>query len=336
MTQPDLPDEHPVDTSSVSGPSSSTPRPIADRTAVLFVGLVAGFAVGVSFHTSPPVAVPTMTTTPAVTAPATGDAPTTPPAATPRSVPAATVPAPSGPAAIDPRVLARVKADGRIRVGVFGDSIGNGMFEALYYQLPRDQGYDVLRFSKEATGFTRYHTLDLAQRARKQLGADPVDIAVISFGANDAQDMWEEGHLHPLLGDSWRRIVGERLDRFVATARSTGATVYWIGLPVMRDAQMDATMQAMDAFYADHMRRLGVTFVDTRPLSVDAQGRYNAYLPDAKTGRPALMRTPDGIHLIGVGYRRLTAGVADDIRAFAAKARAAAGVPAPQANEAAR
>ncbi len=335
MTHFDLPDErpgqHPADTPSSPGPSSSTPRPIADRTAVLFVGLVAGFAVGVSFHTSPPVTVPVMATTPAVTVPATGDAPTTPPAATPPSVPAT-----SGPTAIDPRVLARVKADGRIRVGVFGDSIGNGMFEALYYQLPRDQGYDVLRFSKEATGFTRYHTLDLAQRAREQLAADPVDVAVISFGANDAQDMWEEGHLHPLLGDSWRRIVGDRLDRFVATARSTGATVYWIGLPVMRDAQMDATMQAMDAFYADHMRRLGVTFVDTRPLSVDGQGRYNAYLPDAKTGRPALMRTPDGIHLIGVGYRRLTAGVADDIRAFAAKARAAAGVAAPQPNEAAR
>jgi len=296
---------------------------------VLFVGLVAGFAVGVSFHASPPVTAPA-----AVTAPVRSDASATPPAAPPATATATAVPV--TPATIDPRVLARVKADGRIRVGVFGDSIGNGMFEALYYQLPRDQGYDVLRFSKEATGFTRYHTLDLAQRAREQLAADPVDIAVISFGANDAQDMWEEGHLHPLLGDSWRRIVGDRLDRFVATARSTGATVYWIGLPVMRDAQMDATMQAMDAFYADHMRRLGVTFVDTRPLSVDAQGRYNAYLPDAKTGRPALMRTPDGIHLIGVGYRRLTAGVADDIRAFAAKARAAAGVPAPQSGEAAR
>lgn len=283
---------------------------------MLFVGLVAGFAVGVSFHAAPPVTVPAVVT-PAVTV----AAPATPPAVVPVS--------PAAPSAIDPRVIARVKASGRLRVGVFGDSIGNGMFEALYYQLPRAEGYDVLRFSKEATGFTRYHTLDLAKHAQAQLARDPVDIAVISFGANDAQDMWEYGKLHPLLGESWRKIVGERLDRFVATARSTGATVYWIGLPVMRDAQMDATMQAMNAFYADHMRRLGVAFIDTRPLSVDAAGRYNAYLPDAKTGRPALMRTPDGIHLIGVGYRRLTAGVAEQVRAFATRARAAAGVPAP-------
>jgi hypothetical protein len=315
VTQPDQPDDRPP-----APPSTSSPRLIADRTGVLFVGLVAGFAVGVSFHSAPPVTVP-----PVVTAPTGVAAPTTPPAAAPTTTAPAAVPS-----AIDPRVIARVKASGRIRVGVFGDSIGNGMFEALYYQLPRAEGYDVLRFSKEATGFTRYHTLDLAKHAQEQLARDPVDIAVISFGANDAQDMWEYGKLHPLLGESWRKIVGERLDRFVATARSTGATVYWIGLPVMRDAQMDATMQAMNAFYADHMRRLGVAFVDTRPLSVDAGGRYNAYLPDAKTGRPALMRTPDGIHLIGVGYRRLTAGVAEQIRAFADRARAAAGVPAPQ------
>ena len=317
VTQPDL-------------PPSPAPRLIADRTAVLFVGLVTGFAVGVSFRAAPPVTVPAPSVTPATVV-----APTTPPAVAPAAT-APAVPASTAPATIDPRVVARVKTSGRIRVGVFGDSIGNGMFEALYYQLPRDRGYDVLRFSKEATGFTRYHTLDLAKHAQEQLARDPVDIAVISFGANDAQDMWEYGKLHPLLGDSWRRIVGERLDRFVATARSTGATVYWIGLPVMRDAQMDATMQAMDAFYADHMRRLGVAFVDTRPLSVDADGRYNAYLPDAKTGRPALMRTPDGIHLIGVGYRRLTAGVAGQIDAFAIRARAAAGVPAPAAGAAPR
>jgi hypothetical protein len=333
VTQPDLPDD-PLTAPPSSTPPAIGPRLVADRTAVLFVGLVAGFAVGVSFHTAPPVTAPVATTT--TTVPARTDAPATPPAAaTPGAISPAAPPTAS---TIDPRVVTRVKASGRIRVGVFGDSIGNGMFEALYYQLPRAEGYDVLRFSKEATGFTRYHTLDLAKHAQEQLARDPVDIAVISFGANDAQDMWEYGKLHPLLGDSWRQIVGERLDRFVATARSTGATVYWIGLPVMRDAQMDATMQAMNAFYADHMRRLGVAFVDTRPLSVDAEGRYNAYLPDAKTGRPALMRTPDGIHLIGVGYRRLTAGVAERIRTFAAQARAAAGVagPAPTSEGAAR
>jgi hypothetical protein len=310
VTRPDLPDD-PIP---VTPPSPAAPRLVADRTAVLFVGLVAGFAVGVSFQR------PAAVTAPAVVAAQTGDA---------RPVPSpAPLPAPTTPITIDPRVVARVKADGRIRIGVFGDSIGNGVFEALYYQLPRGQGYDVLRFSREATGFTRYHTLDLAAHARDQLARDPIDIAVISFGANDAQDMWEEGHLQPLLSEGWRRIVGDRLDRFVATARSTGATVYWIGLPVMRDPQMDATMQAMNAFYADHMRRLGVAFVDTRPLSVDATGHYNAYLPDAKTGRPALMRTGDGIHLIGVGYRRLTDGVATQIRAFAERARRAAGAAA--------
>lgn len=79
----------------------------------------------------------------------------------------------------------------------------------------------------------------------------------------------------------------------------------------------------MNRFYDDHMRRLGAPFIDTRPLSVDGAGRYAAYLPDER-GRPRLIQTPDGLHMLGIGYRRITAGLATRIRAYADKARAAA------------
>lgn len=75
----------------------------------------------------------------------------------------------------------------------------------------------------------------------------------MSFGANDVQPIFAESHLQLLMSDGWKRIIGERIDRFVSVARSTGATVYWVGLPVMRDPAMDAQLQQMDAFYADRM-----------------------------------------------------------------------------------
>jgi hypothetical protein len=286
-----------------------------DRTAALVLGLVAGFVVGSAFESHPA----------DTNEPPRAVAPVQPPPVMPAEP--ATAPMPDK-AAIDPRVISRVRsAGGRVRIGVFGDSFGNGLWEALYRQLPMDDGYDVLRFSKEATGFTRSHALDVGMRAKEQVARDPIDVAVISFGANDAQPLYIDGRLHPLMDPTWQREIGARIDRFVGAARATGASVYWIGLPVMRDPSMDADMRSMDDFYARHMRALGVSFVETRPLSVDAQGRYDAYLPDAD-GVPRLMRTLDGLHMMGIGYQRLTQGVAGDIRAYAARIRRAAGLAA--------
>ena len=290
---------------------------VADRTAVLALGLLAGVAIGLSFNDGGRARVAGWV------APTDGGAAPVGPVralAVDRSVPEVT-------RAIPGSVVARVRASGRVRVGVFGDSFGNGVWGALYRQLPAAQGYDVLQFSKEATGFTRYNRLDLEKRAREQLGSQPVDIAVICFGANDLQPLWKGVDIYPLLGPKWKEIVGPRIDAFVAAARSTGATVYWLGLPVVRDATMDAQLQAMEAFYAEHLTRLGVPLLDTRAASVDATGHYNAHLPDAKTGRMMLVREPDGLHMNGVGYDRVTAALAGRIRAQAARLRRQAGLP---------
>ncbi len=313
---------------------------LGDRMAVLVLGLIAGFVVGLSFAgdgrialpgSPAPAASPVPPVAPGASSTGTDAAP-----ATPTTVPAVAARTVDGP--IDPQVVARMKRDGVLRVGVFGDSFGNGIWDALYRQLPKDDGFEVLKFAKEATGFTRYRVLDLEKRAREQLATQPVDAAVISFGANDAQAVFADGHLHPLMSDGWKQVIGDRIDAFVAAVRSTGAVVYWVGLPVMRDPKLDVEMQAMDAFYADHMRRLGVPFLDSRPLTLDAEGKYNAYLPDLKTGKPMLMRTGDGLHMIGVGYQRLTSSVATDLRRYADRTRREAGrpLPTPTPTEAAR
>lgn len=275
-----------------------------DRSAVLVVGFAAGIGVGLSFDMHRPA--------PVVAAPA--------------IAPVATVAAAAPAAPVREQVpsaaaIARVRQTGKVHIGVFGDSFGVGVWEALDTQLPRESGYDVLRFAKEATGFTQYHRLNLESRAQEQLAADPVDIAVICFGANDAVPFYADGHEQALLSDGWKRVVGERIDRFVAVARSTGANVYWLGLPAMRDPSLDASIQAMNAFYAEHMRKLGVPFLETRSLSVDEQGRYSAYLPDDKTGARKLVRTNDGLHMLGVGYQRITAALAGRIETLAARMR---------------
>jgi hypothetical protein len=277
-------------------------RLMLDRSAVLVVGLVTGFLVGASFGTHTPTVVvsdvgntrPITTTTASIT-----EAP------------------------IDARVVSRVAAGRPFTVGVFGDSFGVGVWAGLYPQLTKEQGFEVLKLGKESTGFTRYQRNDPDTHAREQLAHTPLDVAVISFGANDVQPFYAEGHWEPFMSPVWRRVVSARIDHFVGVARSTGAAIIWIGLPAMRDPTLDAAVQQMNALFAERMHALGGAFFDTRPLSVDASGHYTAQLPDA-SGRLRQMRTPDGLHMIGIGYQRITAGAAEQIRALATRARSQA------------
>lgn len=307
--------DHPARPSAEPISASGPLRLIADRTGVLVVGLAAGFAVGLSFAPAPaPVAVPPVGSADAGGAPTAVTAPAEAPTAAPP------VAAAQG---LDPRVVARVARTGKIHVGVFGDSFGIGVWDALYRLLPESEGYQVLRFGLEATGFTRYRVMDLAARAKQEVAADPIDVAVISIGVNDAQDMWE-GKLYTFMSEDWKRVIGARIDAFVAVARSTGAQVYWVGLPAMRDPALDAKVQALNTFFAARAKALGVPFIPTRARSVDAEGRYASHLPDPVSGTPRLVRTGDGIHMIGIGYQRIVPDVVTRIREYAKRAFAAA------------
>lgn len=319
-----------------------------DRTAVLAVGVAAGIAIGLSFHTgegapppdlgvpppSAPAGMPAAITPPGAGAPAPvpaapeeagkPEAAANTPPATPAPVPAPSV-VPALP--VTTQALARAPRDGTVRVGVFGDSFGDGVWAALYHQLGKS-GFKVFKFSQQATGFTRYRSLNLEDRAREQLAGQPIDVAVISFGANDVQGVYgDDGHVYALMTPGWQRTVGDRVTRFVNLIRSTGAQVYWVGLPVMKKPSYDSDIQAMNGFYARLMGSLGVPWIETRSLTVGPDGGYAPYLPDA-SGEQRLMRAGDGIHMSMNGYERLTAGVAGRIRRFGDELRQREGTPA--------
>jgi len=327
-------------------------RFLADRTAVLFLGVAAGVAIGFAFAgdgdraAPPPVLVPAPEAAPVTAAgPSEAPPPPTAPAAPAQeakeAAPPATVaeaPAPPPAPAVEPSpaadqpppaLVAAVHGGQPIRVGVFGDSFGDGVWSALYRLLPAKDGYQVSKFSQQSTGFTRYRSVNLETHDDGQIGAGPLDVAVVSFGANDRQGVCDAGHCGALMSAYWQQVIGRRIESYVAMLRRHGAAVYWLGLPAMRDAAFDSDTAAMDAFYAATMRRLGVPFIEIRPMTVGADGRYSAYYQDGE-GQSRLLRAGDGVHMSMNGYIRITKALAGRIRATADAARANGGAAADE------
>jgi len=282
---------------------------LLDRTAVLFIGLAFGAIITWAFVAG------SDASTPEGSAPA---AVAGTPAAGPEA--AATPAAPAEIATVSTPRLAAAGAEGRkIHVGVFGDSFGDGIYSALYQQLRGRENFEVHKFSHQATGFTRYRTTNLLDDTRRRIDAQPVDIAVMSFGANDMQGVYVDGRGSEFMSDRWKEIVSGRVREIVDLLRARGAAVYWVGLPKMREAEYDGNVRQMNAFYTQLMGQLGVPFVDTVPASVDSNGAYSAYLID-DDGERFNARAHDGIHMTFRGYSRLTRRLAD---------RIIASVPAP-------
>ena len=303
-------------------------RILLDRTAVLFLGVAAGVAIGYAFGTGnekkdavslAPEAAPVVAPRGIAPPPPAGAA--APDAATPNGA-VAEAGADSKLQVDQPttQIADKARSGGIIHVGVFGDSFGDGVYSALYRLLPAKAGYQVDKYSQPSTGFTRYRRLDLEQHDDQQIDGQPLDVAVISFGANDAQGVCDNGHCGALMGQFWQRVISARVESYVAMLRRHGARVYWVGLPVMRDPAFDADARAMDEFYRALMARLGVPYIDIRPITVDARGQYQAYYLDTD-GTPKLLRAGDGVHMSMNGYIRVTKSLADRIRASVTAAR---------------
>src|SRR5579872_118068 len=287
---------------------------VFDRTLVLFIGIAVGVTIGLAFA-----GVKLLGGGPA-------PAPQTVAVAS-SSAAAACAAAEQGSSATDcaqpfsPRLVKTLAKGDDVTIGVFGDSFGEGIWAALYWTLPKSQHYDIIKFAERSTGFTRYQSLNLEDKAASDLASQPIDIAVISFGANDTQGIVDNGHVYPLLSAGWKQAYAARVARYVALLRAEGAMVYWVGLPKMRSTDFDGQIVAMNAFYSDEMAKLDVPFFPTEALSVDDRGQYNDHLVDPKTHKEVLMRASDGIHMSIPGYERITGPLVDRIKAYVERSR---------------
>jgi len=202
-----------------------------------------------------------------------------------------------------------------LTVGVFGDSLADGLWAGLYRQVRDGKRLDVVKFSQPSTGLSRYDYVNVQQKTEGQLAKRHVDVAVVMFGTNDQQGIVEGGKVLAFGTPDWRQAYGARVDALVTLLRRQGAAVYWVGLPKMRSEGFDHKAQLINGVIQQHMAALGVRFIPTDGATEDTHGAYAAYLPGGASGKMTLMRANDGIHMSMPGYLRIAEPIAASIRA---------------------
>ena len=225
--------------------------------------------------------------------------------------PPAVLAAPPAIPAVTP--LAARLAQGPLRIGVFGDSMADGLYAGLYRDLRDEPRVTVTKFSEVSTGLSRYDYVDIQAKTERQIEETPIDVAVILFGTNDAQGISLDGVIHDFGTEGWKAAYATRIDNLVAMLRSRDVAVYWVGLPRMKSARFDGRMALINGVVEARMRALGVPYLETTALTSNAEGRYEAYLPN-DSGRKVLMRANDGIHMSMAGYLRMSGPVAERLK----------------------
>ncbi len=200
-------------------------------------------------------------------------------------------------------------------IGVFGDSLGDGLWAGLHRHFRRDNAVaDIVQLSEVSTGLTNYTYVDVAAKTREQLSEQHIDVAVVMFGTNDIQGIVSGGQVHRFRSLGWQQVYRARIDELVGILRESGAQVYWVGLPRMQSDRYDGNVQFLNSLFAERMAALGVPYIDTRSVTAAADGTYSAYLPDSG-GTERLIRAEDGIHFTMRGYRLMAAPLVDRLRA---------------------
>ena len=108
---------------------------------------------------------------------------------------------------------------------------------------------------------------------------------VLLFGTNDSQDLESDDGVLQAGSPAWLAVYRARVAKVMDLVHQPATTTVWVGLPVMRSHDYDASMAALDAVYREEAaQRPWISYVDSRSLFASPSGGYTDALPTAAGG----------------------------------------------------
>jgi len=213
-----------------------------------------------------------------------------------------------------PRVVELPKAaDARVLL-VVGDESAEALAQGLREAFASDTQVVVRAVTVAESGLAVREPVDWVARAR-DIGRTETNLlaVVVSMGMNDRRAIVDGQQAHAFRSDRWRELYQTRIDQFLQALVERRTTVYWAGLPAMRDPEVSAEASFVNEFIKQRAFAANVRFVDVWENFLDEEGRYVAIGPDVN-GNQRRLRRPDGIGLTPAGARKLAFFVETEIR----------------------
>lgn len=200
-------------------------------------------------------------------------------------------------------------------VAVFGDAFAydaaRGLADA-YESDPRTGVYDA---TDEAGGLAQDATpawADAVDIAIRKAGR--VDAAVMMLGSGDLKPLADEhGDKVDVGSPGWQQAYGERVERAAAAFRAKHLPLIWVGLPMVRDADLASRYADLNAVVREHAPKAGAVFVDTWEGFTNEAGQYDPTGPDAN-GQTTKLRRNDGLRFTRAGARKLASFIEPDLK----------------------
>ena len=189
-------------------------------------------------------------------------------------------------------------ADEPLRVYIGGDSIIRDAGDAFLNLASDTPLFETTLHYENATGLTRPDFYDWPAALSNDMEDHRPEVAFILFGGNDSQGIIGPGGeaFSDPSDPRWREEYARRVAGVMDILRADDRTVFWIGLPPMRDGGFDSRSQVMNEIFREAAAdRPWMTYVDTRPIFGDDSGAYVEEKAD-DSGDLVDLRREDGVH----------------------------------------
>jgi len=194
------------------------------------------------------------------------------------------------------------------KILVIGDSISQDLGAGLHYELDANPQIQVINFGKPSSGLTIPSFYDWPSQLPSLLDSYKPSLVVVLLGANDARalELPSSSPGSPAASLTfgtpvWGAEYRWRVRQLASEATSTGATLLYLGAPVMADPSYAAEVTSVNAQAAAAIAQVpGASFVSTWSWLSPQPGRFvsSALVNGQLTG----LRIADGIHPTEAGW----------------------------------
>lgn len=213
------------------------------------------------------------------------------------------------------------------RLLVVGDSLSEGMLAVFRDSLNVEARVSVVRQRLSIPGLLSKNFQRKVNDLKRTLDTSQINVVVVMVGSHDRRAVRDaNGRWHKPRTAGWREVLSQRVDQLMRVFVEKKVSVYWVGLPSMRNGKAHETARTINEVVRERAYLRGLKFVDVFTSFADEFGNYSPYGPDL-TGKIRLLRERDGMHFTFQGNRKLAHFVERELKRDLKQAKSERSVP---------